>query len=739
VAGGSTTVRAVPLLGVRALASRSFDYAVPGTLAGMVGRGSVVGARFGGRLLRAVVVAEGASGEVPSEGLSELQSVEPHAVSTELLEVAEAMSRRYLAPLGACLQMVVQPRPGGKASRPGRAVDWVRPIAAFPLGERLTMKQGQVLSVIPPEGLTVRDACLRAGVSRGVVEALVGKTALTMEKRRVAAAPHAEDEFDHGGGCGEEAGEEPLALSGEQTAALAGLEESLDSPEAARSLLWGITGSGKTEVYLALISRVLDSGGSALVLVPEIALTVNAVRRFRGRFGSTVGVLHSGLAPAVRAREYERILSGEVRVVVGARSAVFAPVSGLRLVVVDEAHDASYKQEEEPRYDARWVAWWRVSRNKGLLVEGTATPRTESLAQAGTLLRLSERPSGAVLPEVEVVDLRRQGGDELLAPRSQALVGQALSRGEQVILLLNRRGYAAFLHCEVCGRVLMCPHCEISLTYHRAGREVMCHYCGYHQAAPSLCPSCGAGSLSRGTPGTERLDEELRRLAPASRVFRLDSDVATSGTRVQRVLRDFERTRPGLLVGTQMVAKGHDFELVSLVVVADADTGLCIPDFRAAERTFQLLTQVIGRAGRRQTPGRAVVQTWNPDIPCIRMAVQNDAPSFYRLESATRERLGYPPFRELVRIVLSSRDEERLEAGARYLAERLAPHVEQEGLLGPARLPIVRSRSRYHLLLRSRDGTRARRLLARALDALRGPYARRGIDIMVDVDPEWFN
>ena len=731
-------VRAVPLLAVRSLGVRSFDYSVPAGLEEVVHRGSVVRVPFGGRSVRAVVVAEGASGEVDPARLRFLESTDETSVSEELMELAEAMAEHYLAPLGACLQMVAEPGTGGKeVSASGRLVDWVRPATALPGGERLTARQREALAAVPADGLALVEVCRAAGVSRGVVEALVGKSALILDKRRVRTA--CDDPLDPGTSAGSLDDGAAFSLSAEQTAALEHLRLQLHSPRPERALLWGVTGSGKTEVYLRLISEVVAEGGQVLVLVPEIALTIQALSRFRARFGSVVGVLHSGLAQGRRSAEYARILSGRTRIVVGARSAVFAPLSELRLIVVDEAHDSSYKQDEEPRYDARWVAWWRVRRGSGLFLEGTATPRSESLHHNKVVLRLDERPAGGSLPQVEVVDMRRQGAEELLAPRSRALVEEALARKEQVILLLNRRGYAAFLRCEACGQAVMCPHCEVSLTYHRRERALLCHYCGYQASPPAICPSCRGAALSRGTPGTERLDEELRRLAPASSVFRLDSDVVTSGSRVREILEAFGRSTPGILVGTQMVAKGHDFPLVTLVVVADADTGLCVPDFRAAERTFQLLTQVIGRSGRREAPGRALVQTWNPDIPCIRMAVQSDVRGFYDLESASRERLGYPPFRELIRVLLSSRDEDRVEAGARYLAERLAPHLENADLLGPARLPVLRARSRFHLLISSRDGARSRRLLERALDSLRGPYARRGIDIVVDVDPEWFN
>jgi primosomal protein N' (replication factor Y) len=337
-----------------------------------------------------------------------------------------------------------------------------------------------------------------------------------------------------------------------------------------------------------------------------------------------------------------------------------------------------------------------------------------------------------------VVDMRRQGGGQLLAPLSREVLAETLRRGEQAIVLLNRRGYAGHVHCELCGHVMVCAECELSLTYHKRVRRLLCHQCGRAYEQPPLCPSCNRAALTRSSPGTERLDQELRALVPREQVFRMDSDVLTSGRRVSALLDDFARARPGVLVGTQMVAKGHDFPDVTLVLVADADTGLFIPDFRAAERTFQLLTQVAGRAGRADRPGRVLVQTWNPDVPCIRMALERDEQAFYCEELRVRDRLGYPPFTELIRLVAMAPDAGRAQAGARYLAERLAPHLSARELRGPARLPVVRGRYRWHLVVASSEGGRTRAIVGQAMAQLAEPYRRRGVTLLVDVDPQSF-
>jgi len=760
-----TVVQVVPLLGVRSLGTRAFDYRVPPQMAA-VAVGSIVRVPFGRRRVRGVVTAVGASGEVPAERIAPLADVAAERLDPASLALALHLAERYLAPLGACLQAVGPPRPSFAADTRARPVQWIERAPAADGGApfpgmtateapSLPARQAALLAVLPPGGAPASELLSRAGVSRSVLRALLQKGLVTAESR-VAGSPTPQSDGAGPAAAGgpPAAGPEgppavegaaaaagcdgPPVLSEEQAAALAQLAGALSSGGPERRVLWGVTGSGKTEVYLRLVQQALAAGRSALVLVPEIALTGQTLQRLRSRLGPPVAVLHSGLGAARRAAEYAQVASGEARVVLGARSAVFAPLAGLGLIVVDEAHDDSYKQAEEPRYDAREVAWWRAGREKALLVEVTATPRVESLVLAAPPLELRSPAKGGGLPAVEAVDLRYQGGPGVLAPCSREAIKEALARAEQVIVLLNRRGHSSFLRCDLCGHVLMCPHCEIALTYHRSQRALLCHHCGHREPPRPVCPACQGGPLSRGSPGTERLGEELLRLVPRSQLFRLDSDVVTSGTRVEAVLDAFARAHPGVLVGTQMVAKGHDFPDVGLVVVADADTGLYMPDFRAAERTFALLTQVAGRAGRAATPGRVLVQTWNPEVPCIRMALARQDRGFYAQELAARERLGYPPFRRLTRIVLSGRGEERVEPAAAYLARRLAPYLDDDELLGPARLPTIARKVRRHLVVAARDGARSRELLRHALSGLREPYARRGVDLIVDVDPQSF-
>ena len=749
MAGPGRVVQLVPLLRLRHLGDRRFDYLVPDESSHHVSVGSIVTAPFGGRSVRAVVVAEGPSLGAEPGTLRQLELVANETIPPDLLALAASIKEHYLSSLEACLRLVSPSALTFGASVGRRDRDrWVRKVDGVDRSEpaSLTPKQRLLVTAIPEEGANPVQACREAGVGRAVLRALLEKGVIAY-----CDPPYRRDGDDLPVGFGgrgilakELDGENPGALAGvelklspEQSTAVGLLTEALLSDRDEHRLLWGVTGSGKTEVYLRLIAEVLDRGDSAILLVPEIALTPQMIARVRGRFGLEVGVLHSGLSRGERAREYRRIAAGRARVVVGARAAVFAPVSRPKLIIIAEAHASSYKQEEEPRYRARKVAAMRLEGTKGLLLEGSATPSVESLRVDSECIRLSTRVSGE-LPRTETVDMRRQGGGQLLAPIAREALADVLRKGEQAIVLLNRRGYAGHVHCETCGHVMECADCELSLTYHSKDRRLLCHHCGRAYVQPPRCPECGQGPLTRAVPGTERLDQELRGLVPEESVFRLDSDVLTSGARVHTLLGAFASSRPGVLVGTQMVAKGHDFPNVTLVLVADADTGLYVPDFRAAERTFQLLTQVAGRAGRGMQPGRVLVQTWNPDVACIRMALDRDERGFYAEELGIRDRLGYPPFAELTRVLLASPEDGRAEAAARHLSRLLVRHFPPQELRGPVRLPSLKGQERWHLLVAARDGHRARSVLRQALEQLAEPYRRRGVRRLVDVDPEAF-
>jgi primosomal protein N' (replication factor Y) (superfamily II helicase) len=492
-------------------------------------------------------------------------------------------------------------------------------------------------------------------------------------------------------------------------------------------LLHGATGSGKTEVYLQACAAALDRGLGAIVLVPEIALAPQTIGRFRARFGDRVAVLHSALTDAERRDERERIASGEARIVVGARSAVFAPVRGLGLIVVDEEHDQSYKQESDPRYDARTVAVKRASLERAAAVFGSATPRPESWA---SLERLSLGGRiGAELPPVRIVDLRREAGYPLSAPLLAELRGVA-ERRSKAILLLNRRGVAPALHCRACGTTLRCPNCDVALVLH-ADSQLRCHHCGYATGAPETCPACGSPDLARLGAGTQRLEKELAQELPELELIRLDADSVSRPEELAASLRRFAGAEGAVLLGTQMVAKGHHFEGVELAAVVDADTGLALPDFRAEERTFQLITQLAGRSGR-DAPGRVIVQTFQPDARPIAYAARHDVERFLTEELTRRKALGYPPYAHVVRIVVTGPAPEPV---LRAL-EELRAGIGSAELLGPAPLLRLRGRHRAQLVGKTpqprRLAAQAARLLAAAAPAMR----RAGLTAVVDVDPQ---
>ena len=521
---------------------------------------------------------------------------------------------------------------------------------------------------------------------------------------------------------------EPAALSATQTDALARIVERLDAGESANFLLYGATGSGKTEVYLQACAAALERGRGAIVLVPEIALTPQTLGRFRARFGERIAVLHSALTEAERRDERLRIASGDAPIVVGARSAVFAPVRALGVICIDEEHDASYKQESDPRYDARTVAAKRSSLEGAVAVFGSATPRPESWGSLERL-ELGGRLSGP-LPPVRVVDLRRESGYPLSAPLLAEL-GAIAEGGGKAILLLNRRGVAPALHCRACGTTLRCDNCDVALVLH-ADHRLRCHHCGHTEAEPDTCPVCGSTELARLGAGTQRLERELESKLPELERIRLDADTVERPGALAAALTRFAAADRVVLVGTQMVSKGHHFPGVALAAVVDADTGLGLPDFRAEERTFQLLTQLAGRSGR-DAPGRVLVQTFQPDARAIGLAARHDVPRFLAEELERRRALGYPPFRHLVRIVVSG---PAPDTPLQVLTELKAGLPGD--LLGPAPLLRLRGKFRAQLVAKTEQPRRVAAQASRLLSAAAPAMRRAGLSVVVDVDPQGF-
>jgi primosomal protein N' (replication factor Y) len=663
---------------------------------------------------------------VPDEKLVAPRRVLEESVPAELVDLAAWMAAEYVSTFARALQLVMPP--GGVGARQRL---WAEPLTLVPppdgaaagkggssAARRRVGPHGKAVSGsrrVAPDGkpLSDRQAALLASLPRwagadlGALRRLEKRGLVRIGPRERRRAP------------------EHVAVGARRPRPrlTAAQREALDAIVGAgdgeRLLLHGVTGSGKTEVYLGAVEAELERGRGAIVLVPEIALTPQIVGRFVERFGETVAVLHSKLSKGERYDEWQRLRSGEARVCVGPRSAVFAPIEDLGLIVIDEEHDPSYKHEGDPRYDARRVA----ERRGAKVVAGSATPRPES-AHALRRLRLPERVDGRGLPPVGVLDML--GVRSALHPDT----ADALHASGKAIVLLNRRGWSNFVTCQTCGRVWMCPECDVSLVLHRAEAWLACHHCGHRERVPERCADCGSVSVARHGAGTERLESEL---ADAGlRVWRLDADVA----RPAHVLRAFEAADRGVLVGTQMVAKGHDFPDVTLGVVLDADATLRFPDFRAEERTFALIAQLAGRAGRGEAGGRVLVQSLDPDAPAIAAAAQHDADGFLAGELERRRALRYPPFSALIRVVCSSAELGAAAAAAEEVRERL--ELAPGAVLGPAPLFRLRGRERSHVVVKADPSDRAEAIaqVAAAVDAAAGGRAHRSVAFSVDVDPQ---
>ncbi len=545
-------------------------------------------------------------------------------------------------------------------------------------------------------------------------------------------------------------------FTADQKRALASLEDARQSGGFQTFVLHGVTGSGKTEVYVQTIRKVLASGRRALILLPEIALTPQFVAVFRGHFGDAIAVLHSGLSPAQKFDQWRRIKRDEVDIVIGARSAIFAPIRDLGIIVVDEEHDTSFKQERGTRYNARDMAMVRGKLEDALVVLGSATPILESFhnAQTGrlTYLELPDRVADRPLPEVQIVDMRNR--DTAFEPRSSVLsrpllaaIDDTLKAEKQAILFLNRRGFSPCVLCESCGHLFRCPNCDVSLTYHRRMEALRCHHCDFSLRMPETCPSCEHPGLGRKGTGTEKLEAHLQELYPRARVARLDRDTS-SGKGLQRILQAFRKRRIDLLVGTQMVTKGHDFPHVTLVGVVLADMSLNFPDFRSAERTFQLLTQVAGRAGRADSPGEVFIQTYDPDHYSLLAAKDHDYARFADEELQARQRFEYPPFAHLVAVKFEGASESATISAARHYATQarrlfrgVPDFADAITMLGPAMAPIARikNRSRWQILFKAADRSLLRRFTASLLDLtdhLTPGSSRSRVRIIIDVDPQ---
>ena len=697
--------------------------------------GAKLGARitvpFGRKLLTGYIVA--LHDELPADlaevEIKEAESlVDPEPVCTpEILQLARWVAEYYGSPIGEVLKATLPP--GGTFVR-AKLRKFVRIRDVEPI--KTTDKQKHVLDVLRENGSMPLQE-----LSPAIVSSLEKKGLVEVFDAAVRRDPLAHTS---------RLPEEDYTLTPAQDAVLEKIQAQVNEERYGAFLLHGVTGSGKTEIYIRAMHAALERGRSAMMLVPEIALTPVFSRRLRSHFGDQVAIFHSSLQKGERFDEWTRVKNGDARVVIGTRSAVFAPVQNLGLIVVDEEHESTYRQQESPYYNARDTAIVRAQKESATVVLGSATPSLESFhnARAGkyTLLTLPQRFGARPMATARIIDMRnvfvRHGKPRVFSDELLQAIQETHARGEQSIILLNRRGYSSFILCRSCGETVQCPNCDVTLTYHRSERVIVCHYCNHRAAVPKVCPSCSKKYIYYVGEGTEQLEDILTQLFPALRVARIDRDTTARRSIFEQSLADFSAGSIDTLVGTQMLAKGHDFPNVTLVGVVSVDAGLALPDFRSAERTFQLITQVAGRAGRGDRPGRVLIQTYHPYHYALRHACAQDYEGFYNEEIQYRQNHSYPPFVALASLLVHGPDLGRVRADSLELRKQLDAANEQRKcrILGPAPAPLARLKGehRFQLLLKSRS----RRVLREVADTALKSGSSSGLNlrsINLEIDP----
>ena len=732
--------------------NRTFDYNIPKELEELILVGSKVLVPFGngGKLTEAFVVGLKETSQFEVKDIAKLEE----NLTQKQIALAKWMAKRYFCNVSDCIKLMLTPgtRNKNKEKRiQDKTINCVylkkdREEIDFEIetGKIKSEKQKRVLNFIKDnEGATVSEIEMFTDCGRGIVNTLVKNGYLEIVEKKVERNPLL------GRDCEKT---DKLNLTEEQEYAYKRVEEAINNERYERFLLYGVTGSGKTEVYLQLIERVLEIGKNAIVLVPEISLTPQMLDRFISRFGKEeIAILHSKLSIGERHDEWERIREKKARIVIGARSAIFAPIENIGIIIIDEEHDSSYKSETNPRYNAKEIAKVLAKENKAPLVLGSATPDMTTFYNATNedefgnikiqLLTLTKRANQSSLPKVEIIDLKQElanGNRSMLSMELYNCIEENLKQKRQTILFLNRRGYSTFIMCRNCGYTVKCPHCNISMTYHSYERKLKCHYCGYEENIVTICPECHSDKIRYFGTGTQKLEQEIHKQFPEASTIRMDIDTVTKKNSHEVILNTFKNKNIDILIGTQMVVKGHHFPNVTLVGVIAADSSLNIDDYRANERTFQILTQVAGRAGRENLPGKVVIQTYNPDNFSIICAQKQNYNLFYETEIALRKQLKYPPFCDIILIGMNSYQEEEIKKVSskiyQYLEQRL--NKEEFKILRPMPCPIdkIQNRYRWRIIIKGNMTEQANEILNACIKEI---YQENIKDtrIAIDVNP----
>ena len=732
--------------------NRVFDYNIPETMVYKAMVGSRVFVQFGNRkqLEEGFIIGIKESSEFKLKSIEKI--VNENGLTEEKVELAKWMARRYFCNISECIKLMLPPgtttkiienRIKEKNENFVTIIDEEVVESDIEEDKFKSAKQVRILKFLLDNGETnLADLLLFTDTTRDAVKALEKKNYITIEKKHVERNP-----FFHK----VERQSKKLEFTEEQQNAYNEISDKMDKNKYEEYLIYGVTGSGKTEIYLQLIEKALNNNKTSIMLVPEISLTPQTVDRFIARFGEeNIAVLHSKLSIGERFDQWNKIKSGQAKIVIGARSAIFAPVQNLGIIIIDEEHDSSYKSESTPRYNAKDVARYLCYESNIPLALGSATPDTGSLYRTmkkqSVLLRLNKRANNAKLPEIEVVDLREElskKNKSMLSEKLQESIKENLENKKQTILFLNRRGFSTFVMCRDCGYTAKCKNCDITLTYHKSTNKLKCHYCGYETKVITKCPECGSENIRYFGTGTQKLESEINTLFPEAKTIRMDVDTVTKKNSHEKILTDFKENKADILIGTQMVVKGHHFPNVTLVGVIAADGSLNMNDYRANEITFQILTQVAGRAGRGEDAGKVIIQTYNPDNFTIECVKQQNEEMFYNTEMRLRKQLKYPPFCDIIVIGVSSKDEQITMKVAQSLHKYLKDRVENENIgimlykALPAPIDKIKNKYRWRILIKCKFGEDIIDLMNNTMEKAQTiKYCKNGdANISIDVNP----